>query len=555
MVRALKHQPPQDISRGLVRWQIGDESSPDQRHDGSNHVIGAQRSEARDGELIVARLPDGRSVLGRYRSVGRHAFLESLDEAPRRYEEFELCGVAIGMMRKYGLAPDAVRQSAQGQAAAPCAATVERLGCRPVQTVVEAEGLCTETGAGRGRTILHVDIDAFFAAVEQVLNPELQGRPVIVGGWSTDRSVVASASYEARSLGIRVAMPLAQAVRICPDAVFLRGKFERYQQMSRSVMALCADVAPIMEIASMDEAYLDLTGCERLYGSMFAAAEQLKRRVKTETGLTVSVGIAANKLLAKIASDLAKPDGILAIWARYGAAFLAPLSLAELPGVGPRMRAVLDRYNLHTIGELTRAPKELLVQTFGPLGEALYQHARGQDASAVEQRGLPKSISRETTFEQDTADRAFLLSMIYYLTERAARQLRYLGMKARTVTVKLRYSDFQTISKSRSLRHHSRQDDCFYRLALHLLEQLYTRRVRVRLVGLRLSDLTPGSARQRSLFGEEREERRDRLYASVDRIRERFGFSAVTMGPAIGLLDQLDRDREGFQLRTPSLSQ
>jgi len=413
--------------------------------------------------------------------------------------------------------------------------------------------------------ILLVDIDAFFPQVEQILRPELAGRPVVVGGLATDRSVVASASYEARARGVRTAMPIREAHRLCPDAVFLRGDFHAYARFSRALVDLCRRYTPLVEPVSLDEAYLDLTGCRRLMETRglvrpgdaawpIQAADHLKRTIRRETGLVVTLGVGANRLVAKVACDYAKPNGLAWIRPGYEARFLAPLPLEALPGVGPKTAERLARYNLQRVGDLARIPGAMLAAHFGPAGEALAARARGLDPTPVSaDLGDPKSISRETTFETNLLDRDALKAMLSYLLERACRQLRAGGLLARTVTVKVRYADFQTLGRSRSLPTASDHDDDFWPVAADLFDRVHTRRVGVRLVGVALAHLAP-AGRQMDLFGEAAHARRTRFYRSVDRIRERFGFAAVTAGRAIELLHTHERDAHGFRLRTACLS-
>ncbi len=405
------------------------------------------------------------------------------------------------------------------------------------------------------RWILHVDADAFFASVEQVLCPELAGKPVIVGGDPDDRSVVASASYEAKAYGVKTAMPLAEARRLCPQAVFLRGKFENYRKMSDRMRGVFYSFTPDIEMASLDEAYLDLTGCKRIYGHPFDAADSIKRAVKDATGLNVSVGVASSRLVAKVASDYAKPNAITCVMPGFEAAFLKPLGLRDLPGVGPRTFERLGRYNFKTIGDLQVISEAVLAAALGPSGQALAERASGRDFSEVEEAAYPKSISRETTFHEDTAERGLVEAMLSYLTERAAGKLRSIGMSARTVTVKLRYSDFSTCHKARSLREPSTHDCDFKGLALVLFDELFTRRMRIRNVGVALSSLAPGMPHQATLFDESGFQRRERLYRGIDSVRERFGFSSILTGRAIELIRHLETDSHGFILRTPSLTQ
>jgi len=405
------------------------------------------------------------------------------------------------------------------------------------------------------RWILHVDIDAFFASVEQILRPELKGKPVIVGGDPDERSVVASASYEARAFGVHSAMPLAEAKRLCPQAVFLKGSSHQYSKMSEKMRDVFYSFTPDIEMASLDEAYLDLTGCRRIYRDPFATAEGIKLAVKKSTGLNVSIGVSSSKLLAKIASDYAKPNGIACVRSGYEAAFLRPLDLKELPGVGPKTLERLHRYNLRLIGDVQKMSPAALSAALGPAGVSLSERSLGLDSGPVEEALFPKSISRETTFEEDVADRRVMEAMLSYLAERAANKLRSISMSARTVAVKLRYGDFSTYHMSRSLKEHSTHDSDFRALALEIFNRLFTRRMRVRLVGVSLSNLSAEPAHQAALFGEERRLKKERLYRGIDAVRSRFGFSSLFTGRAVELIRSLDRDENGFILRTPSLTQ
>jgi len=404
------------------------------------------------------------------------------------------------------------------------------------------------------RTIVHVDMDAFFASVEQVLRPELQGKPVIVGGRAEDRSVVASASYEAREYGVCTAMPTAEAHRRCPEGVFLRGTYAHYDEFSRRVEVILGRFAPVVQKASIDDFYLDLTGCERLHGPALPAAERLKQRIRRETGLNASIGIGANRLIAKIAGERAKPNGIIEVRPGYESAFLRGMDVDVIPGVGNRTLEALRRLNLRRIEDLARIDPALLEATFGNKGARLAANARGEDDSTLDTDSVPRSISRETTFEQDIDDRTFLEAMLYYLTERAARHLRAIGMQARTVSVKVRYSDFKTPSRARSLPLPTDQEDIFYEVAAALMRRLLDRRMRVRLIGVTLSNLHPVCEYQGDLWKQAAEEKRRRLHDSLDRVRDRFGFSIITAGPTLRLLRKLEHDREGFRLRTSCLS-
>jgi len=418
----------------------------------------------------------------------------------------------------------------------------------------------------KNTVIFLVDIDAFFAQAEQVLRPELRGRPVIVGGRVTDRSVVASASYEARARGVRTAMPIREAQRLCPEAVFLQGDYHTYARFSGAMMDVCRRYTPVVEPVSLDEAYLDVSGCRRLYEALglacgsttgwpLEAAEHLKHAIRRDVGLNVSIGVGSSRLIAKVASDYAKPSGIACVRPGGEAAFLAPLPLKALPGIGCRTAERLGQVNLHHIADLLRTPRNVLARYLGPAAaEGLVARARGLDPTPVQaEASLPKSIGRETTFERNLTDRGRITAMLAYLLGRVCRQLRREGLLARTVTVKVRYADFETLSRSRSLASLSDHDDDFWPVALDLFERAHGRRVGVRLVGVTLSHLAP-TGRQMDLFAEARHGRQTRYYEAMDRVRERFGFAALVAGRAIELLETHERDARGFRLRTACLS-
>ncbi len=404
-------------------------------------------------------------------------------------------------------------------------------------------------------TLFHVDVDSFLASVEQIRHPEWRGLPVCVGGTADDRSVVASASREAKARGIRTAMTIAQARAICPHAIFTRGYFPHYQEASDAMLRVIGDFSPDYEMVSLDDVYVDMTGFDRLYGHPLPTAERLKTRIHAATGLDVTIGIGTNKLIARLATTVAKPNGIAHVWPGYEREFVAPMAVSKLPGVGPAMQRELEKLNIQTVRDLESIPEEIMAAAFGAHGELLAKRARGEDAAVVVERGLPKSISRETTFEDDTADRGIIEGMIYYLIERACRKLRGLDAKAKRLQLKVRYSDFHTRAVSCSFPQATDQDHDVFDAAMGLLPKALNRRMRVRLVGIALSNLRAGAAHQRDLFAERRAQKMRKLHDSVDAIRDRFGFSAVTVGRAIDLLDKFDKDEHGFRLRTACLTQ
>ncbi len=396
------------------------------------------------------------------------------------------------------------------------------------------------------RRILHIDMDAFFASVEQVLDPTLEGKPVIVGGDPDGRGVVCTASYEARKFGVHSAMPLATAKRLCPQAVFIQGKFEHYRDASERIMNALDAVSPKTERLSLDEAYVDITGSLRLFGSGRAIALKLKRDIRNRTCLPASVGIAANKLVAKIASDEAKPDGILEVSPGDERYFLAPLPVARLPGVGARTQDTLDQLGVRTIGHLAQIPPEALKKVFGQSGYALQQRARGIHFSRVEEAPYPKSIGRETTFPQDLLDWEHIESVLCYLTERATYALREQRMETRCITLKVRYADFKTLTFARTLPQPTDLDRLIYETLRDLLPKAKSRRARVRLIGMSLSSLTHNQ-HQLSLFPPKLHQKWRRALVGVDRVRDRYGFDFL--GSARSM--KLQRD---FRPLTPSLS-
>ena len=389
-------------------------------------------------------------------------------------------------------------------------------------------------GGSTTRAIAHVDMDAFYAAIEQRDRPELRGRPVIVGASPTGRGVVSAASYEARPYGVRSAMPIGRAARLCPHAAFLPVDMQKYQRVSVQVMAILGDFSPLVEPVSVDEAFVDLTGTESLFGSPVDAARSIKRRILAETGLTASAGLAANKFVAKVASELKKPDGLVVVPAGDEARFLGALPIERLWGVGRVMAKALGELGFATIGQLQRAPRALLARRFGKHGEALCDLAFGRDDRPVEPYGAPKSIGAEETFGADCTSGDQLQTTLRSHAERVAAELRAEGYSAGRVTVKLRFAPFET--HTRSATGEPTQDGLeLYRRALALLERDPVTRP-VRLIGLSASRLGPCGKGQLDLL-DPAALRRERLSRVVDRLTSRFGEgtlipAALLSGPA-----------------------
>jgi DNA polymerase-4 len=379
------------------------------------------------------------------------------------------------------------------------------------------------------RTIIHIDLDAFFVSVEQVLNPELKGKPVVVGGKPGSRGVVSTASYEARAYGLHSGMPISRAVRLCPQVIYLEGNYLEYREASKKFMAILADFAPLIEPMGLDEAFVDVTGFESLHGSIREMALKIKARVRQELGLVASVGIASCKIVAKVASDESKPDGLFEIPPGREAAFLAPLAIGKLPGAGPKTELLLKQIGISTIGDLASLRVEYLKDRFGSMGIALQYRARGIDNSEVAPRGEASSISREITFASDTFDKSFLTGRLSYLTEKVGNDLRHHQKQARCVSLKLRYADFTTITRSRTLPQAADTDQTIFQTASELmLKALASDRRAVRLIGVGVSHLTEPS-RQLSLLNESAQ-RLEKLNRVVDSIRGKYGFKVIQTG-------------------------
>jgi DNA polymerase IV len=370
------------------------------------------------------------------------------------------------------------------------------------------------------RTVLHVDMDAFYASVEQRDRPELRGRPVVVGADPRGRGVVSAASYEVRFYGVHSAMPIGRAARLCPHAVFLPVDMDKYAAVSRQVMAVLAAFTPLLEPVSIDEAFLDVTGTETLSGDGPTVAATIKARIAKELALTASVGVAANKFVAKVASDLRKPDGLVVVPAGAEADFLAPLPVSRLWGVGKVTGQGLEEMGITTIGQLATVPVGYLEARFGPGGRGLHDLAHGRDDREVEPFAPPKSMGAEETFGRDHRDLDRLGATLREQAERVARELRESGYAARCVTLKLRFADFSTLTR-RHTDDPTQDGLAIYRRARALLDRIPLSQA-VRLIGLSASGLGPAAAGQLPLLGGD-PTRRERLAQAMDRVTARWG--------------------------------
>jgi DNA polymerase-4 len=377
------------------------------------------------------------------------------------------------------------------------------------------------------RSIIHCDMDAFYASVEQLRRPELMGKPVVVGGDIQSRGVVSTCSYEARKYGIHSAMPVAEAYRRCPYAAFLPPDFKLYQETSNRMHKIFADYTPLIEPLSLDEAFLDVTGSENLFGSAEAIGRKIKQRVKKELGLNISIGVAHNKFLAKLASDLDKPDGFLVVPHDRVQEFLDPLDVRRIWGIGQRMAERLYSLNIRTIKDLRSLDEACLIKLFGISGSKFYQLARGIDDRPVESERKAKSIGRETTFPVDITDREGLEAFLLELSCDVGRSLRKEGIKGRTITLKVKYYDFKTITRSKTLETPTCLDEVIFDEARTMLRE--TALKPVRLIGVSVSGFTNQPTQQLSLFDEKStiNDKKERLYKEIDYIKDKYGDHSI----------------------------
>ncbi len=376
------------------------------------------------------------------------------------------------------------------------------------------------------RTILHIDMDAFYASVEQADHPELKGMPVVVGGGM--RGVVSAASYEARKFGIRSAMPIFQARKLCPQAVFLPVRGKRYKEVSDRIMDILCDFSPLVEKISIDEAFLDITGTRTLHGNPENLAFQIKEKIRDETSLTCSIGIAPNKLLAKIASDLEKPDGLTIVKKENIREFMSKLPVEKLPGVGTRSARELRTLGVRTASDILRYDLSFWVKRFGKHGLSLYEKALGKDSSPVQPFRNPKSFGAENTFPRDIQKPEELKKWILVQSEKVGRELRAKGYVARKVTLKIKFSDFKLITRSRSLDDYTNCTMVIFDTAIDLLAHIQLKKS-VRLTGVAVSGLLRGY-RQMKLIEDRATARQEQLDRAIDHILDKFGKDALKRG-------------------------
>jgi DNA polymerase-4 len=390
---------------------------------------------------------------------------------------------------------------------------------------------------------MHIDVDAFFASVEQLRDPRLRGRPVAVGN-----GVIASPSYEARALGVTTAMPIHQAKRICPELVVLDGRHDVYRCFTEATWEICRRYAPELE-TFLDEAFADFSGTEEIYPDLLGLGARIQNEIRDEVGLPVTIGIGKNRMVSKLAAKTVKPRGLREVAPGQEEAFLLPLPIEKIAGMGPKTAALFHDMNIRTVREFREIPLATLEAMLGKVGVSLHERARGEDSRPVHEREVPKQISRETSLEKPTADRGELEGVLFYLVDRAIRAIRKLGLRTRTMRIRLRYSDGEDNETSVSFPP-TAFDEEIQPLARKLLWKLYTRRVTVRFVGSGFSNFQAEEG-QLELFADES---LGRFHAAVDAIRDKFGHGAIVAGRAIDLLGKLPHDAYGYVLRTPSLT-
>ncbi|MGO8703432.1 MAG: DNA polymerase IV [Candidatus Brocadiia bacterium] len=404
------------------------------------------------------------------------------------------------------------------------------------------------------RVIVHVDMDAFFAAIEQRDNPALRGKPVIVGAdpkGGKGRGVAATCSYEARKFGIRSAMPISQAWRLCPQGCFVPPRMEAYEEASRQVLKLLEEFTPDIEQTGLDECFLDVTCSLHLFGSKRALAGRIQQRITEETQLTASIGIAPNKMTAKIASDMKKPRGIVIVEPGQAESFLRPLPMGRLWGVGEKTKEVLARRGFVTIGDIADCDPAALTREFGKMGQELWEHAHGMDDRPVDATEDVKSIGNECTFDEDTGDEKLLMSTLMQLCESVAARLRAADKKGRTITTKIRLEGFLTYTRAKTVEEPVDFAPAIYAVAWANFERIARRGKKVRLIGVSVSGFEPPGPKQRTLFDQPREnprsEKQKRLSQAIDRARGRFGDEALRQARSLPPNAARDGDSDGHR--------
>ena len=380
------------------------------------------------------------------------------------------------------------------------------------------------------RTIFHLDLDAFFVSVERILNPDLNGKPVIVGADPGGRGVVSACSYEARRYGLHSAMPIRTAYKLCPNGIYLKGHYNEYIHYSNGVKDILTKYAPLIQQYSIDEFSMDFTGCEKIYGNLMSFAGFIQKTISEQLSLPCSIGIGSNKMIAKIASDCMKPKGITCVISGLEREFLAPMPVEVIPGVGKVMHEELNSRGFYFIRDILNYPEEYFYYTFGKSGQDLWDKANGRGSDIIHMGNFQqKSISKEHTFGQDELSRDVMKNTLFFLTSKVCQHLRDDNLQASTISIKLRYSDFKTLTRAKTVKP-TDDDKVIFETAWQLLDKAFTRRITFRLIGISLSNLTD-FAEQESLF-EYEDVKRKKMLRAVTKIRDHFGFNSIQVGTA-----------------------
>jgi len=386
-------------------------------------------------------------------------------------------------------------------------------------------------------SIIHLDLDAFFASVEQRDNPAYQGKPLIVGGISggkgnSNRGVVCAASYEARKYGVHAGMPIWEARQKCPRGIFIPSQMNKYLESSKKFFQICSDYTPLLEPLSIDELFLDVSGCESLFGSSETIGRKIKERVYQELGLKISVGIAENKFLAKIATNLGKPDGFYIIPSKDIQKILYPLPVSSLWGIGEKTEELLKKSGIYLVEQLARMPDSILENLLGKNGKIMKLLAQGIDETPVTPPSTAKSIGKETTFGTNITEKVILIKELLKISQLVGYAARKKGYKGRTITLKIRFHNFITLNRSKTLENPTHLDDIIFKTVVELLGKVSYKKGGVRLLGIKFSNLTSGNERKQLKFLRDEEDKKDdkleQLTQSLDKIREKFGTKSVT---------------------------
>ena len=382
--------------------------------------------------------------------------------------------------------------------------------------------------------ILHVDMDAFYAAIEQRDNPNLVGKPVVVGGSPTGRGVIAAASYEARKFGLHSAMPSAQAIRLCPRAIFIKPQIEKYSAVSKQIREIFNRFTPVFEPLALDEAFLDVAGSQKLFGDAETIGRQIQTTIAEELQLVASVGVAPNKFLAKLASDLDKPNGFMVVQQANVTEFLDPLDISRVWGIGPKTQQTFLKLGVQRIGQLRRLPMETLKQLFGLNADHFWRLARGIDTRQVVPDRIAKAVGHESTFSQDVNDDHVLESWVWELADQVGRRLRRNQIRGKTIRVKIRFHDFRTISRSKTISTRTNSTREVAETSLNLLRAVrIEQRDSIRLLGVSVGGLSSQTGQQQLLFGQQQDEQAKQIDSTADAIRDRFGSAAMKRGSTL----------------------